>query len=630
MNRVRSNPWIVLLVLCLGFFMILLDATIVNIAIPSIIDSLQASLDAILWVLNAYILAYAVLLITAGRLGDVFGQRTLFLAGLALFTLASAFCGLAQDIDQLIIARVIQGIGGALLTPQTLAILTTIFPPAKRGAAFGVWGAVAGLAGIAGPTLGGLIVANWSWRWIFYVNLPIGVLALAATVLVVPDLRTGRRHRLDVVGVALASSGLLAIVFGVIEGQRYNWGLIWGPLTIPTLIGGGVLVLVAFFVWERTRDEPLIPLSLFGNHNYALMNGVLAAVSFGMLGLFLPLTLYFQSVLGMTALQAGLTLAPSSLASLLVAPVAGRLADKIGGKYILMVGLLLYAIGMGLVVSLASPQSSGLTFLGPLLLAGVGIGGVFAPSSTIAMRAIDPRHAGAASGVFNTTRQLGGVLGSAVVGAMLQSRLALSLHDQALRHAAQIPPALRAVHRRYRQRRQGRSRRGARGGNGAASRGHPTAGHAATAAGRPRRLRQRLHRRHASDAGGAHRRAGCERPGLPRRHAGTDGGGACQRRSGEREDKRAGLAERAGEAALRGLASTARPGEGQGADTRRRHSSDQEEGKTMNDMNEQSRRKELRARYKHAQPEAGVYHIRNSQNNKALLGSTRFRWGLLR
>src|SRR5438270_2720177 len=184
----EPNPWIVLLVLCMGFFMILLDTTIVNIAIPSIIDALKASLDQILWVLNGYILVYAILLITAGRLGDIYGQRTLFAAGLALFTLASAFCGLAQDTDQLILARIIQGVGGALLTPQTLAMITTIFPPQRRGAAFGVWGAVAGVAAIAGPTLGGLIVTNWNWRWIFYVNLPIGVLALVATFLIVPDL----------------------------------------------------------------------------------------------------------------------------------------------------------------------------------------------------------------------------------------------------------------------------------------------------------------------------------------------------------------------------------------------------------------------------------------------------------
>src|SRR5450759_3194604 len=195
MTKLRSNPWAVLLVLCMGFFMILLDTTIVNIAIPSIIDSFQASLDQILWVLNAYILVYAVLLITAGRMGDLLGQRNLFAAGMAIFVVSSAFAGQAQDSNQLIAARVIQGIGGALLTPQTMAIITSIFPPERRGAAFGVWGGVAGIAAITGPTLGGFIVSNWSWRWIFYVNLPIGILALAATFLIVPDIRPGRQHK---------------------------------------------------------------------------------------------------------------------------------------------------------------------------------------------------------------------------------------------------------------------------------------------------------------------------------------------------------------------------------------------------------------------------------------------------
>src|SRR3989440_11732918 len=192
MTKARNNPWAVLVFLCLGFFMVLLDVTIVNIAIPSMVDGLKASLDQVLWVLNAYTLTYAVLLITAGRLGDRFGQRNLFAIGLAVFTLASAACGLAQDPDQLIVARVVQAVGGALLTPQTLAILTTIFPPARRGAAFGIWGGVAGLATIAGPTIGGALITYTDWPWIFFINVPLGIGALVATFLIVPDLRPGR------------------------------------------------------------------------------------------------------------------------------------------------------------------------------------------------------------------------------------------------------------------------------------------------------------------------------------------------------------------------------------------------------------------------------------------------------
>src|SRR6266705_1693314 len=215
MANARTNPWLVLVVLTTGFFMILLDTTIVNVAIPRMVDSLHAPFDEILWVLNGYILVYAVLLITAGRLGDLFGQRNMFALGLAIFTLASALCGFSQNSTELIAARIVQGVGGALLTPQTLAILTSIFPPERRGAAFGVWGGVAGLATIAGPT-----------------------------------------------------SGLLGIVFGLIEGQRYNWGQIGSyGITIPELIAAGVALLIVFIVWERFQSEPLVPLSLFAERN---------------------------------------------------------------------------------------------------------------------------------------------------------------------------------------------------------------------------------------------------------------------------------------------------------------------------------------------------------------------------
>jgi len=211
-------------VLTTGFFMILLDTTIVNVAIPAMSKGLNATLDEILWVLNAYILVYAVLLIPAGRLGDLFGQRNMFALGLAIFTVASALCGFSQNSTELIAARIVQGVGGALLTPQTLAILTSIFPPERRGAAFGIWGGVAGLATIAGPTIGGALITYFDWPWIFFINVPIGIGAFIATFLIVPDLRPGRRQGWDLVGVALATAGLFGIVFGLIEGQRYNWG----------------------------------------------------------------------------------------------------------------------------------------------------------------------------------------------------------------------------------------------------------------------------------------------------------------------------------------------------------------------------------------------------------------------
>src|SRR6195256_5407547 len=435
MAEKRTNPWLVLVVLVTGFFMILLDTTIVNVAIPAMSAGLNTTLDQILWVLNAYILVYAVLLITAGRLGDLYGQRNLFAIGLAIFTVASALCGFAQDANQLIAARVLQGVGGAVLVPQTLAILTTLFPPERRGAAFGVWAGVAGLATLAGPTIGGAIVTYIDWRWIFFVNVPIGIVALIATFAIIPDLRPGRRHGWDIVGVILATSGLFGVVFGLIEGERFNWGQIGSyVITIPE-------VLIVF--WERRQAEPLVPPSLFADRNFAVANWIAASVAFGMMSLFLPIVIYLQSVRGFSALTAGLTLAPMSLTSMVVAPFAGRMADRFGGKYILLTGVFVFAIGFGTITFVAGPDSTWINFLVPAIVAGAGMGMTFAPMTTVAMRNISPRMAGAASGVLNTTRQVGAAVGSAVVGALLQNRLAITLHDQAVSHAATLPAAYR-------------------------------------------------------------------------------------------------------------------------------------------------------------------------------------------
>lgn len=444
MAEARTNPWIVLVVLVTGFFMIMLDTTIVNVAIPAMSAGLNTTLDQILWVLNAYILVYAVLLITAGRLGDLYGQRNLFAIGLAVFTVASALCGFAQSAEQLIAARVLQGVGGAILVPQTLAILTSLFPPDRRGAAFGIWAGVAGLATLAGPTVGGAIVTYIDWRWIFFVNVPIGIAAFVATFVIIPDLRPGRRHGWDVVGIILATAGLFGVVFGLIEGERFTWGEIGSyVITIPEVIGAGAVLLVLFVIWERYQAEPLVPLSLFEERDFAVSNWIAASIAFGMMSLFLPIVIYLQSVRGFSALTAGLTLAPMSLTSMIVAPFAGRMADRIGGKYILLTGVLVFAIGFGTLTFVAGPDSTWITFLVPAIVAGAGMGMTFAPMTTVAMRNISPRMAGAASGVLNTTRQVGAAVGSAVVGALLQNRLAITLHDQAVSHSAALPLAYR-------------------------------------------------------------------------------------------------------------------------------------------------------------------------------------------
>jgi EmrB/QacA subfamily drug resistance transporter len=340
----------------------------------------------------------------------------------------------------------VQGIGGALLTPQTMAIITTIFPKERRGAAFGVWGAVAGVAAVAGPTLGGLLVTDASWRWIFYVNVPIGVAAFILALIVVPDLRPGRRHRLDTPGVALISASIFLITFGLIEGERYHWGDVWGPISITEMIVAGVVLLVVFFFVQRAeRGEPLVPLIILRNRNFAVMNGVGMALQFGMLGMFLPMTIYLQSVLHLSALDAGLTIAPMSLVALFLAPLAGRLSDAVGGKYILLSGLLLFALGMLLLLWQSRVGAARWDFLPGFLVCGVGMGGIFAPMTTVAMHDIEPRLAGAAAGVFNTTRQLGSVIGSAAVGALLQNRIAAGLHAQAADRVGELPAQFRTA-----------------------------------------------------------------------------------------------------------------------------------------------------------------------------------------
>jgi EmrB/QacA subfamily drug resistance transporter len=439
--RGRGNPWVILIVVSLGFFMTLLDLTIVNIAIPNMISRLHASLDDILWVINAYALVLAVLLITAGRLGDLLGQRRVFFAGIALFTVASAACGFAPSPGWLIGFRAVQGLGAALLMPQTLAILTMVFPAERRGAAFGVWGAVAGVATIAGPTLGGLLVTAFDWRYIFFINLPIGVVVLVLTPFLIPDLRTNRKHNFDIGGVLLASLALLAICYALVEGQKYDWGTITSFISIPLLFVVGVVLLVAF-LWLQARrqdGEPLVPFALFKDRNYSLMNIVAGFIAIGMLGIFLPFSIYLQSVLGFSALKAGLTMAPASLVAMFVAPVAGRMSDRIGGKYILMAGLLLFAGGMGSIALIAQANSAWYDFLLPQLIAGIGIGCTFAPMTTVALRNVNPMMAGAASGVFNTSRQVGTVIGTAGIGALLQNRLIAGFTSQVQQRAGNLP-----------------------------------------------------------------------------------------------------------------------------------------------------------------------------------------------
>jgi EmrB/QacA subfamily drug resistance transporter len=440
-SKLHGNPWAILITLSLGFFMTLLDLTIVNIAIPNMITALGASLDEILWVVNAYVLVLAVLLITAGRLGDLRGQRTLFVAGVVVFTLASLACGLAPNPTLLIAFRAVQGIGAAMLMPQTMAIIIATFPADRRGTALGIWGAVAGLATVAGPTLGGVLVTYASWRWIFIVNVPIGVIVLAMTFAFIPDTRMERHHKLDLLGVAIATAGLFCLTFALIEGQRYSWNGV-----ILALFVAAAILTVLFLLQQRSRQdaEPLVPFSLFRNRNFTVINVVASLVSVAILGFFLPITIYLQSVLGYSAIKAGLILAPMSLIALVLAPIAGKMSDKIGGKYILMSGLALYGLGAAILAVQSSTDSSWPAFLPAIAVMGLGMGGIWAPMATEAMRGVPMMLAGAAAGVNNTLRQVGSVVGSAAVGALLQNQLANTLRDEATKRSGALPGDVRS------------------------------------------------------------------------------------------------------------------------------------------------------------------------------------------
>jgi EmrB/QacA subfamily drug resistance transporter len=440
----RVNPWAALIALCIGFFMILLDTTIVTIAIPTMVRGLHTDLNSVVWVISIDLLVYAVPMLFTSRLGDRFGPKRVFLAGMVVFTAASLWCGLSGSAGTLIAARAVQGLGAALMTPQTLAFVTHLFPPAKRGPAMGLWGGVAGLATITGPLLGGVLVDSLGWEWIFFVNVPIGVVGIVMTLWLVPDWQPRRLHSFDVPGILLSVAGLGLLVFGIQNGQKYDWGSVVDWISIPEIIGAGLVVLVAFVIWQRyNRGEPLVPLRVFGNRNFSTGTVTAIAIGFAMTGMFVPLVVYTQNVLGLTPTQAGLLTAPMSLLSGILAPFIGRLSDRGNAKYLVMTGFLALAAGLGLVALQSRPDTDPLSLIPALLLCGVGTGFVFAPMSNITMRSVEPALAGTASGIFNTSRQVGGVLGSAAIGVLLQARISTAMGEEAAEAAKQLPPRYR-------------------------------------------------------------------------------------------------------------------------------------------------------------------------------------------
>jgi len=402
-----------------GFFMILVDSTIVAVANPSIMAALNISdYDSIIWVTSAYLLAYAVPLLLAGRLGDRFGPKNLYIAGLAVFTAASLWCGLSGSISELIVARVVQGVGAALLTPQTLSTITRIFPPDRRGVALSMWGATAGVATLVGPLAGGVLVDHLGWSWIFFVNVPIGIIGIALAVWLVPVLPT-HPHRFDILGVLLSGAGLFLIVFGLQEGQTHDWQpWIWA------MIVGGAAAMAVFVYWQSVnRHEPLIPLEMFGDRDFGLANVGIGVIAFAVTAMILPLMFYAQSVCGLTPTRAALLTAPMAVASGVLAPIVGRIVDRAHPRPIIGFGFSTLAIALLWLSMEMTPATPIWRLLLPLTAMGIGMAFIWAPLGATATRNLPMRLAGAGSGVYNTTRQVGSVLGSASMAAFMSSRI---------------------------------------------------------------------------------------------------------------------------------------------------------------------------------------------------------------
>ena len=432
----ERNPWLVLVVICTAVFMLLLDTTIVNNAQVKIREGLDANLTQIQWVLDSYILAYAVLLLSFGRLGDVFGRKRLFVIGMSIFTAASALCAASawlgdtlniSGVNVLIASRVLQGIGGAFMMPQSLTLVTVVFPPEKRGAALGIWGSIVALGAIAGPILGGVIVTHYAWEWVFLINLPVGIAAIIATLRIVPESSDPLASRkLDWGGLILSSLGIFAFVYAMIEGNIRGW-------TSPTILGLatlGIVLLVLFVLWERRAPDPMMKLELFKLRNFWVGNVIATTISFGMLGIFFPMTIFLQGVLGFTPIRAGLTMTPMSLALMIAAPLAGRLTDRIGARWIMVAGGSLMTVGILFLITRIELDADWVSLLPALVVTGVGMGLTFSPMTAAAMRDVPPRIAGSASGIINTMRNVGQVLGIAVLGSLLQNRVGAQVGDR--------------------------------------------------------------------------------------------------------------------------------------------------------------------------------------------------------
>jgi EmrB/QacA subfamily drug resistance transporter len=391
-----------------ALFMVTLDNLVVTTALPVIREDLGATLADLEWTVNAYTLTFAVLLLTGAALGDRFGRRRMFGIGLAVFTLGSIGAALAPSVEALVAFRALQGVGGAIVTPLTLTVLSAAVPAEKRGLALGAWGGIGGLAVAIGPLVGGAVVEGMSWQWIFWLNVPIGLvlIPLARRQL---DETYGPAQRLDLPGLALVSAGLFGIVWGLIRGSQIGWG---STEIVGALLAGAVLV-AAFVAWELRARAPMLPMRFFRNRTFTLTNTSSLLMFFGMFGSIFLLAQFFQTVQGYSPLDAGLRILPWTAMPIFVAPVAGALSDRIGGARIMGVGLALQATGLAWMAAVTTPTVPYSELVAPFMLSGIGMALFFAPVANVVLGAVRPEEEGKASGANNAIRELGGVFGVA-------------------------------------------------------------------------------------------------------------------------------------------------------------------------------------------------------------------------
>jgi EmrB/QacA subfamily drug resistance transporter len=417
----ENRKWWTLAAVSFGLFMIMLDNTVVNVALPSMQKSLHIGANELEWIVVGYALTFATLMLTGGKLADLYGRRLLFIVGLAIFTGASLACGLAPTAGALIGARVVQGVGAAIMNPATLGIITATFPPRQRGTAIGIWAGTSAMALAIGPLVGGLLTEKANWSWIFYINVPVGIVGILVARWAIDESRdTSHEQRLDLPGLLSSGVGLFALTYGLIEANRHGW-------TSPLILSMFALTIVAlalFVVLERRQRLPMLDLSLFRNTTFTGANLAISLVSLAMFGVFFYNSLFIQNVLGYSAIQTGAIFLPMTLLIVLIAPQAGRLTVRIGARWLIGVGMTLVSLSLVLFAQIGLGGTFW-NFLPALIAGGTGMALTMTPTTAAAMGSVPTDKAGVGSAVLNAFRQVGGALGIAVMGAIVATQVSV-------------------------------------------------------------------------------------------------------------------------------------------------------------------------------------------------------------